>query len=177
MRLTIIPDDGPIVVDGHTYTEINFSEKGINSPADVHALQWYGEEGEIEYKERTKPNKEITKLPAWANAAASAHADLLHEEQNPPPLPDLTDAEILDSVIELRADFLSSTDWTVLPDSPFTDAERESWVSYRQNLRDITDTAGYPWNGVYSYDNWPTPPTAGVVNEPTLNTAPREWFV
>lgn len=36
-----------------------------------------------------------------------------------------------------RNALLSSTDWTVLSDSPFTD--KTSWLEYRQDLRDITE--------------------------------------
>jgi hypothetical protein len=46
MRLTIIADDGCICVDGVCYLGINMPELG---PL-IHAVQWYGEYGEIEYK-------------------------------------------------------------------------------------------------------------------------------
>lgn len=44
-----------------------------------------------------------------------------------------------DSIRARRSAMLASCDWTVLPDSPLSPAERAQWVAYRQALRDITD--------------------------------------
>ena len=41
----------------------------------------------------------------------------------------------------MRNQMLMDTDWTQSPDSPFTDSEKTSWKTYRQSLRDITDSA------------------------------------
>jgi hypothetical protein len=49
-----------------------------------------------------------------------------------------------------RNSILSATDWTVLPDSPFTGDELESWKTFRQALRRIPSQAGFPDN-----INWP----------------------
>ena len=43
-------------------------------------------------------------------------------------------------VRESRNLLLSECDWTVLADSPFTEEKRQEWISYRQQLRDITQT-------------------------------------
>ena len=54
---------------------------------------------------------------------------------------------------EVRADRterLAACDWTQLPDSP---ANHEAWATYRQELRDVTDQAGFPWDVV-----WPETP-------------------
>jgi len=54
-----------------------------------------------------------------------------------------------------RGQLLAETDWTVLQDSPLTDAQTADWVIYRQALRDITDHANFP----YLEDaDWPTKP-------------------
>jgi len=50
---------------------------------------------------------------------------------------------------------LSETDWTVLQDSPLTDAQTADWVIYRQALRDITDHANFPY---LEEADWPTKP-------------------
>ena len=34
---------------------------------------------------------------------------------------------------------LSSSDWTVLSDSPLAETEKTAWLEYRQDLRDITE--------------------------------------
>ena len=47
MRLTIIPEDGRVVIGGVPYTGIDLSF----IPSDVHAIQWYDTWGEIERKD------------------------------------------------------------------------------------------------------------------------------
>jgi hypothetical protein len=45
---------------------------------------------------------------------------------------------------------LAESDWTQLPDAP---ADKEIWASYRQELREVTNQAGFPWN-----ITWPEAP-------------------
>ena len=89
MKLSIIPIDNVVIIDGVGYTvEVKTPPKGI------HALTWNNGEtlepgddkGEIEYRfdgigER-KPNKFITKLPAWTKKYVTAweKADKQHKE-------------------------------------------------------------------------------------------------
>jgi len=51
-----------------------------------------------------------------------------------------------------RGMLLAMSDWTQIPDSPLTSAQRKAWAAYRQALRDITKQK--------DPDNiaWPTPP-------------------
>ena len=56
---------------------------------------------------------------------------------------------------EIRAERnqkLASSDWTQLPDSA-TRCDQAAWAAYRQQLADITQQEGFPWNVV-----WPTQP-------------------
>jgi len=55
----------------------------------------------------------------------------------------------------LRDRYLASTDWTQFNDSPLDNAAKQSWATYRQALRDITDHANWPH---LSDDDWPTKP-------------------
>lgn len=48
MRLTIVADDGAVGVDGEFFTPIDLSQMDLS----IHAVQWYGEYGEVEYKTR-----------------------------------------------------------------------------------------------------------------------------
>jgi len=59
------------------------------------------------------------------------------------------------NVREKRDQLLTETDWTVLQDSPLTDAQTADWVIYRQALRDITDHANFPY---LADADWPTKP-------------------
>lgn len=49
-----------------------------------------------------------------------------------------------------RNQLLADCDWTQLPDAP---VDAQAWATYRQELRDISAQAGFPWEVV-----WPTPP-------------------
>lgn len=60
------------------------------------------------------------------------------------------DAEQAKSVREQRNQKLKDSDWTQLIDAP---VDRQAWVVYRQELRDITSQAGFPWN-----IQWPAQP-------------------
>lgn len=65
-----------------------------------------------------------------------------------------TDAEIeadrvpiLEAQIrEQRNKLLSESDWTQIPDNPLSQSERESWATYRKQLRDIPEQTGFPTN-------------------------------
>jgi hypothetical protein len=64
----------------------------------------------------------------------------------------------LDNLRAKRNKLLADTDYTVLQDSTFTDAQVAEWVVYRQALRDIT-------NGITTKEQidaiiWPTKPGA-----------------
>ena len=52
-----------------------------------------------------------------------------------------------------RNRMLLSSDWTQVPDSPLTNAEKAAWATYRQSLRDITSHANWP---NLDDDDWPT---------------------
>jgi hypothetical protein len=45
---------------------------------------------------------------------------------------------------------LADCDWTQLPDAP---VDHTSWATYRQELRDVTNQPGFPWEVV-----WPVQP-------------------
>lgn len=53
-----------------------------------------------------------------------------------------------------RNNLLRSTDFTQLPDSPLSTEQKEAYRVYRQQLRDITSQAGFPWD-----IDWPIEPS------------------
>lgn len=65
MRITIIPEDGRVVVDGEAYGGIDLS----SIDPTIHAVQWFDTEGEIEIKDtrgRIVENREITSFDEFA---------------------------------------------------------------------------------------------------------------
>lgn len=65
MKITVLNDDNSIGFDGVFYHELNFS----TVPNDVHAVQWDGIKGEIEFYKNANgeqpTNQIITELPSW----------------------------------------------------------------------------------------------------------------
>ena len=48
-----------------------------------------------------------------------------------------------------RNELLADSDWTVLSDSPLSDADKLLWETYRTNLRNLTDQGGFPFSVTY----------------------------
>jgi hypothetical protein len=69
MKLTIIPSDKAVYVDGYSFLDLDL----VNIPEDVHALQWNQNVGEIEFVQNADgvklANQVINSLPSWAEAA------------------------------------------------------------------------------------------------------------
>lgn len=63
--------------------------------------------------------------------------------------PDLASSDVLTA----RNKLLFSTDWTQIPNNPLTSEMQAEWAAYRQELRDIPQQSGYPYNVV-----WPVAP-------------------
>ena len=61
MRVTIVPEDGLVAINDNGYSNLDLSFV----PKDVHAVQWYGDNGEVEYKDSNGMatyNQSITSL-------------------------------------------------------------------------------------------------------------------
>lgn len=74
MRVTIIPSDGFVSVDGKGYGGLNLS---FIDPS-IHAVQWYGESGEVEVKNpvtgKMVENREIASLDEFQSVIAAWQA-------------------------------------------------------------------------------------------------------
>jgi len=53
-----------------------------------------------------------------------------------------------------RNRLLADSDYTQMPDAPFSASQKSAWRSYRQALRNLPDTIPDPAN-----IDWPTPPS------------------
>jgi hypothetical protein len=86
MRVTIIPEDGFVSIDGKGHSDLDLSFL----PASVHAVQWYGEDGEVEHVDergRAVQNEEITDLTPYQGAidAWQQAENLVQDVANTPP--------------------------------------------------------------------------------------------
>lgn len=58
-----------------------------------------------------------------------------------------------EAAVARRNALLAESDWTQLTDAPFSVEQKTNWAAYRQQLRDLTDQAGFPENIA-----WPSKP-------------------
>lgn len=65
-------------------------------------------------------------------------------------------AQMWESIRNERDQKLQSCDWTQLGDVPLTDNQKQQWIVYRQQLRDITNQTNDP-----ALVEWPIPPVVG----------------
>jgi len=54
-----------------------------------------------------------------------------------------------------RNRILFYSDWTQLADCPLSDADKQAWSLYRNQLRDITNHTNFPF---LQEDDWPVSP-------------------
>jgi len=149
MNRTIIPVDGSVGEDGKFYDNLNL--KSCDIPSNVHALQWDGVAGWIEFNTPI-PNEEITALPSWANCCM-AKWDVADNPPVPDPVPPTAEQNKQTAVNKLKA-----TDWTTIPDvadpaksNPYL-ANAQDFVTYRNAVRQY---AIYPVAGDINWPNLP----------------------
>ena len=76
MKVTIVPPDDIVIVDGYPLRGLDLS-----SLTGVHAVQWDGESGHIEYVD-ARPNEAITSIAAF-ESILNAHASERYLIENP----------------------------------------------------------------------------------------------
>lgn len=145
MRLTIVPDDKVVIVDGEGYFDVDVSSLDAN----IHAIQWYDTHGEIEFKDETN-NEKIEDISfcgpvvsAWGIAKKKNHQpnyySVWDEETN-----DWKDDLSLKAKIDLQREinsakkFLADTDFKMLPNyAPKPDVDLEALVTERNAKREF----------------------------------------
>jgi len=108
MKLTIIPIDGYVSKDDIGYSDLVWA----GTPLEVHALQWAGSSGWIEYNNGA-PNEDIVSLPEWANNALAAWDAADYAANNPPP-PTPEQIQLTNKVAAVA--LLQQTDWATIAD-------------------------------------------------------------
>ena len=144
-RITVINND-----DGTMNIMLN-GENTANIPSDnldpnIHAIQWYGDHGEVEYNDR---NEEITDFSTFNQLLLDrdAEIDRVVEEA-------IEEERSEDEVVrEERDRLLDSTDWVILRYLDQGDEVPSEWKEYRQALRDVPEQEGFPGSV-----DWPVMP-------------------
>ena len=147
MRLTIIPEDKSVYVDGISWMPLTWT----GTPEGVHALQWFDVVGWIEFKDKS-PNEEITVLPDWAMNAYDAW--VVANTPKPPQEPTAEENKMT------AQNLLYSTDWSTIPDvsdparsNPYL-TNVDEFIAFRNQVRP------YAINPVAGVIDFPTPPKA-----------------
>ena len=65
------------------------------------------------------------------------------------------DAKVAETNRTTRDKLLADTDWTQMNDSPLTNEAKTAWTTYRQELRDLTDSDAWP---NLADEDWPVAP-------------------
>lgn len=163
-RVTVVPADRLVIVDGQA---LNFD---FNAPGRMHALQWDGKQGHIEwlgyghepprnelltadiYADQVAPYVELWKeeKARLEQAAAEAEAARLAEYNS--------EAARFERLRSERDQRLAATDYLLMPDYPLSDDQRTILQVYRQALRDLPSQEGAPWDGGGEETPWPVMP-------------------
>lgn len=94
MRLTIIRDDNVVIVDGRA---LSVDLSGL--PDNLHAVQWDGLAGHVEYNDGT-PNEKLDAITAWQSVVDAWEAVRLVEDapQSEPSLEEVKAAKLAEIV-------------------------------------------------------------------------------
>lgn len=163
-RVTVVPADRLVIVDGLALTF------DFNAPNRMHALQWDGLQGHIEWdgSGHEPPRNELLTADSYADriapyvklweeekarleqAAAEAEAARLAEYNS--------EAARFERLRAERDRRLSATDFMIMADYPIPADQRTAVQIYRQALRDLPAQEGAPWDGGGKETPWPAAP-------------------
>ena len=157
--VTIVPSDKLIIVDDEALV-FDFP-----APENMHALQWDGQRGHIEwtddinwpleaeaYEEEVAPYVALwqAEKARREKAAAEAEAARLAEYNSEPAR--------FARLREERDRRIAATDYLIMPDYPLAEDSRTAVQIYRQALRDLPTKEGAPWDGGGEATPWPAMP-------------------
>ena len=155
MRITIIPSDKTICIDGDFLLSIQQDISWV--PENIHAVQWYNTWGEVEYTDDS-PNERIEELGIYQQAVIDFNNELkrIEDEQKAQE----ASRDYWEELRSLRNQRLTQYDWTQVYDAPLTELQKTAWQTYRQQLRDLPENITEPKPLVLdsNYPSWPTVP-------------------
>lgn len=189
MRVSVINEDNLVVVNEEPCI-FNF-----HLDATIHAIQWYGSHGEIEYVDPSKPNEAIKDFSPFQylidefyealekEIAATEREGVWLEDKE---LVFLVRDEMYLETPEIeplwthirreRGRRLSATDWTQFPDADLTEECVLAFAIYRQKLRDIPKEWEAPNEDLWraARKHWPKKPEEVRRSAPTVHKKPSE---
>jgi hypothetical protein len=159
MRITIIPSDKTIGIDGEFLLKIEQDFSWI--PENVHAVQWYDTWGEVEYADGS-PNERIEELGLYEQAIVDFNNEIQRIEDKQKAQEEAIEAsrDYWEELRDLRNQRLTQSDWTQVYDAPLTELQKTAWQTYRQQLRDLPENITEPKPLVLdsNHPSWPILP-------------------
>ena len=145
-RITIINnDDGTVDVMLNGENVENVPTTNLDST--IHAVQWFGDHGEVEYSDRNEEIADFSEFDVIMTDRQTEIDRLAQEALDNEPSEEEKDRA-------KRHSLLKETDWIVVKYLDIGNPVPQEWSDYRQALRDVTEQAGFPGNV-----DWPTEPT------------------
>ena len=163
-RVTVVPADRLVIVDGLALTF------DFNAPERMHALQWDGKQGHIEWlgSGDEPPHNEPLAADSYAGQVApyvkmwekeKARLEQAAAEAEAARLAEYNSEEArFERLRSERDQRLAATDYLLMPDYPLSDDQRTILQVYRQALRDLPSQEGAPWDGGAEDTPWPEIP-------------------
>ena len=163
-RVTVVPADRLVIVDGLALTF------DFNAPKRMHALQWDGKQGHIEWlgSGDEPPHNEPLAADSYAGQVApyvelwkeeKARLEQAAAEAEAARLAEYNSEEArFERLRSGRDQRLAATDYLLMPDYPLSDDQRTILQVYRQALRDLPSQEGAPWDGGAEDTPWPEIP-------------------
>ena len=151
-RVTVVPADRLVIVDGLALTF------DFNAPERMHALQWDGKQGHIEWLGSGDEPPYNDPLAADSYAGQVAPYVELWEEEKARLAEYNSEEARFERLRSERDQRLAATDYLLMPDYPLSDDQRTILQVYRQALRDLPSQEGAPWDGGAEDTPWPEIP-------------------
>lgn len=168
--VTVVPSDRLIIVNGNP---LRFDFIAVHN--NLHALQWDGQQGHIEWEDDYNWPLSTADLTAYEDEVApyvalwqaekerlereSAARATEEAEAEAARLAEYNSATARASRLRTERDArLAATDKYLLSDYPISTEELGNIRTYRQALRDLPDQPGAPWDGGGNETPWPAIP-------------------
>jgi len=157
-RATIIRKDKFIsLITDEIKESIYIREELTWLPKNIHAIQWYGSEGTIEYTDDYE--KTIYSMEPYYQYmidSINKEKELLAEEKKQNFLDFIENPEKF--VRSRRNSLLTTSDWTQIQDNALSEEKKTEWRIYRQQLRDLPSKISDFTLYLQDTTLWPEPP-------------------
>ena len=117
----------------------------------------YTGQDEEKQKAAQAAQDEYTAVAEWCNESGKYSIEddgMYYKVVAIPELTPPSEDELKAQVRAVRDSYLLATDFTQLPDAPFTAEQKTQYADYRQYLRDYTETENWWLENPKTFDEW-----------------------